>query len=116
VKDTYKLTFDDSNLPTHYGFKSGSKVDKLEERFKVLESGGQPEPSRRSLKSLKKDAEEILVQQDSTGRWITDKNGKAVPNADGKDPEKLFIQSEVFSKHLSRLAEFVLAARTASKP
>ena len=116
VKDTYELTYDDGNLPTHYSFKSQSKVDKLEERFKVLESGGQSKPSGRSLKSLKKDAEEILVQQDSTGRWITDKNGKAVPNADGKDPEKLFIQSEVFSKHVSRLAEFVLAARTASKP
>ena len=67
------------------------------------------------MKSLKKDAEEILVQQDATGRWITDKNGKAVLNADGKDPEKLFIESEVFSKHLSRLAEFMTAVRT-TKP
>lgn len=111
VKDTYELTYDDSNLPTHYSFKSRSKVDKLEERFKVLESGGQPNPSRRSLKSLKKDAEEILVQQDAAGRWITDKNGKAVLNTEGKDPDKLFIESEVFSKHLSRLAEFVAAVR-----
>ena len=116
VKDTYELTYDDSNMPTHYSFKSRPKVDKLEERFKALEAGGQPMPGRRSLKSLKKDAEEILVQQDSTGRWITDKNGKAVPNADGKDPQKLFIQSEVFSMHLSRLAEFVSAAEAASKP
>ena len=115
VKDTYELTYDDSNLPTHYGFKSRSNVEKLEERFNVLEAGGQPKSSRRSLKSLKKDAEEILVQQDATGRWITDKNGKAVLNADGKDPEKLFIESEVFSKHLSRLAEFMTAVRT-TKP
>lgn len=111
VKETYELTYDDSNLPTHYGFKSRSNVDKLEERFKILESGGQPKLSRRSLKSLKKDAEEILVQQDDAGRWITDKNGKAVSNADGKDPDKLFIESEVFSEHLSRLAEFVTAVR-----
>jgi hypothetical protein len=111
VKDTYELTYDDANLPTHYGFKSRSKVDKLEERFKVLESAGQPMPSRRSLKSLKKDAEEILVQQDAAGRWISDKNGKAVPNADGKEPDKLFLESELFSEHLSRLAEFVAAVR-----
>lgn len=116
VKDTYELTYDDGNLPTHYGFKSRSKVEKLEERFKVLESGGQPKRSRSSLKSLKKDAEEILVQQDAAGRWITDKNGKAVANADGKDTAKLYLESEVFSKHLSRLAEFVSAARAASKP
>ena len=116
VKDTYELTYDDGNLPTHYSFKAQSKVDKLEERFKVLESGGQPKLSRASLKSLKKDAEEILVQQDAAGRWITDKNGKAVPNADGKDPGKLFIESKVFSKHVSRLAEFVSAAQAASKP
>lgn len=115
VKDTYELTYDDSNLPTHYGFKSRSNADKLEERYKVLQEGGPSKLSRRSLKSLKKDAEEILVQQDSVGRWITDKNGKAVPNADGKDPGKLFLQSELFSEHLSRLAEFVAAVR-ATKP
>ena len=63
------------------------------------------------MKSLKKDAEEILVHQDAAGRWITDKNGKAVPNADGKDPDKLFLESELFSEHLSRLAEFVAAVR-----
>ena len=114
VKDTYELTYEDSNLPTHYSFKSRSRVDKLEERFKLLESGGQSKPGRRSLKSLKKDAEEILVQQDAAGRWITDKNGKAVRDVDGKDPGSIFIESEVFSKHLIRLAEFVTAVRTAT--
>ncbi|MFO1002109.1 MAG: pectate lyase [Planctomycetaceae bacterium] len=116
VKDTYELTYDDSNLPTHYGFKARSKVEKLEERYKILEGGGQPKKSQSSLKSLKKDAEEILVQQDSEGRWITDKNGKAVTDIQGKDPDKLFLESEVFSKHLSRLAEFIVAAKTAAKP
>jgi hypothetical protein len=115
VKDSYELTHDDSNLPTHYGFKSRSKVDKLEERYQVLQEGGQPKLNGRSLKSLKKDAEEILVQQDSAGRWITDKNGKAVSNSDGKEQDKLFLQSELFSEHLSRLAEFVAAVR-ATKP
>ena len=115
VKDTYELTYDDSNLPTHYGFKSRSRVSWLEERYQVLQEGEQPKLSGRSLKSLKKDAEEILVQQDSAGRWITDKNGKAVPNSDGKEQDKLFLQSELFSEHLSRLAEFVAAVR-ATKP
>jgi hypothetical protein len=80
-----------------------------------VQEGGQPKPSGRSLKSLKKDAEEILVQQDSAGRWITDKNGKAVSNSDGKEQDKLLMQSELFSEHLSRLAEFVAAVR-AKKP
>jgi PelA/Pel-15E family pectate lyase len=116
VKDTYELTHDDSRLPTHYSFKSRSQVDKLEERYKILQEGGQPKISRRSLKSLKKDAEEILVQQDSEGRWITDRNGKAVRNPAGQDASQLWVRSEVFSRHLSRLAEFVAAARAASKP
>lgn len=113
VKNTYELTYNDSNLPTHYSFKSRSNVEKLEAWLKVLQEGGQPKSGERSLKSLKKDAEEILVQQDSVGRWITDKNGKAVPNADGKDPAGLFLQSEVFSRHLTSLAEFVAAVRGA---
>lgn len=84
VKDTYELTYDDSNLPTHYSFKSESKVDKLEARYKLLSSGASADVKQSSLRPLRKDAEEILAQLDSSGRWVTDKNGRAVPNAEKK--------------------------------
>ena len=73
VRNTYELTYDDSQLPTHYSFKSKSSVNKLAERYKLLESGQAVAPKLKSVKSLRKDAEEILFHQDAEGRWVTDK-------------------------------------------
>lgn len=112
VKDTYELTFDDTRLPTHYSFKSRSRVEKLETRYKLLLEGGTPKVSSSSLKSLRKDAEEILAQLDSEGRWINDKNGKAVKDLSPNDAADLLIESRVFSRNLSRLAEFVQKAKS----
>ena len=30
----YELTYSDDDLPTHYGFKVGSKLDELENRYR----------------------------------------------------------------------------------
>ena len=54
--DVYTLTYDDSHLPTHYAFKTDSKLDKLEERYKALARGEVPRVSVSSLKTLRKDA------------------------------------------------------------
>lgn len=114
VKETYELTYDDSNLPTHYGFKTDSKIDKIEARYKVLASGGIPKVSRSSLKTLSRDARAILDQRDQDGRWVTDSSGNPVTSTIGKNPAELVLKSDVFCKNLTRLSEFVSAARAAN--
>jgi PelA/Pel-15E family pectate lyase len=100
VRDTYALTYDDSRLPTHYSFKSRCKVDKLEERYKQLLSQPAAATKPKSIKSLRKDAEEILSHQDPAGRWVTDKNGRAVTNADEQDPQyALYRKQSVRTEH-----------------
>lgn len=111
TKDSYELTHDDSNLPTHYSFRSRSKVNKLEARYEALRAGETPRVTVSNLKALRRDAARILSELDSRGRWITDIDGSPVPNALGGKPDELFLESEVFARNLSRLAEFVGAAR-----
>ena len=113
TRDDYELTYEDSNLPTHYSFKSKSKVEKLEERYNILAEGGTPKVSKSSLKTLRKDAAGILSQLDAEGRWVTNKDGRAVLDVSGLNPDELLLKSEVFTKNLSRLAEFVAAAKDA---
>ena len=109
------LKYNDSNLPTHYSFKSKSKFQKLEVRYQILIQGGRPKVSKSNLRSLRKDADRILGELDSESRWVTDKNGIPSPILNRQDLDLFFLESNVFSKNLTSLAEFVTAAKHADK-
>ncbi|HRH94448.1 MAG TPA: pectate lyase [Prosthecobacter sp.] len=82
VKDTYELTYDDSNMPTHYGFKTGSmsKVQRLKENLgKPLEevrrklAGPQtPKDWASKAKGAADKARKAAEALDSEGRWLKD--------------------------------------------
>jgi PelA/Pel-15E family pectate lyase len=114
VRETYEPTYDDSRLPTHYSFKGSCHVEQLEQEYKLLSSGGRRQQKLRSLKTLQKDAEAILKQQDAQGRWVTDEDGKPVTKTNGEQQSELLLESRVFAKNLSRLAEYLQAAAQAT--
>ena len=115
TRDDYLLTYNDSNLPTHYSFKSKSNVQKLEARYQILIKGDRPIVSKSNLISLRKDVDRILGELDSESRWVTDKNGTPTLVSNGKDLGVFLLESNVFSNNLSRLAEFVSAAKNSDK-
>lgn len=106
VKDTYELTYDDSNLPTHYGFKMdhiGRDIAKLKElmqepREKLLKKR-QDAPSEKSWASKAKGAagkaNAALKAQQPDGRWL---KGDEI---DGSET----------TKHLMAMISYVEAAR-----
>lgn len=94
VKDTYELTYSDDNLPTHYGFKGKSKVERLEKQYESQLRGDTPKVRRPNVKSLSRDAQRILAEQDESGRWLTDGQ----------------IESSVFAKNMIQLAEYLQTA------
>jgi pyruvate carboxylase len=101
-------------MPTHYSFKGSCQVERLEADYKLL-AAGHPRPvKQRSLKSLQKDATKILTELDPDGRWVTDDDGKPVIDTANADPSELLLESRVFSRNLSRLAEYVRTATAAS--
>ncbi|MEY3174261.1 MAG: hypothetical protein RLZZ436_2175 [Planctomycetota bacterium] len=115
VRDTYEPTWDDSRLPTHYSFKGSCHVEQLEADYNLV-AAGRPRPvKQRSLKSLMKDAAEILAQLDPAGRWVTGQDGQSVPDPATGDASRLLLESRVFNRNLSRLAEYVKAARATEK-
>ncbi|MFN9719022.1 MAG: pectate lyase [Planctomycetota bacterium] len=95
VKDTYELTYSDNNLPTHYGFKGRSKVDRLEKDYESQLRGDAPKGRKPNVKSLTRDAARILAELDDSGRWL--KNGK--------------IESSVFAVNMTNLAEYLQATQ-----
>jgi PelA/Pel-15E family pectate lyase len=111
TKDTYELTYDDTNLPTHYGFKSDCRVAKLEAAYRAAIAGEARVAKPKSARSLRKKVDQILAELDSTGRWVTDDKGKPIANSATGDPARLLIESKVFSSNLTQLSAFIEAVR-----
>jgi len=68
--DEYALTFDDSDLPAHYSWKSKSQVEKLQQQ---LDNVGKPSRFR---KSSSQEIDQIVRDLDKQGRWTTTASGE----------------------------------------
>jgi hypothetical protein len=107
--DTYKVTYDDSDLPTHYGFKiEPGLISKIE----------------RTRKELDRPREDILRSNsapDSEERWakaargLVDKVNKALNSvsSDGVWHESGRIDAGLFVKHMNAMALYYEAATKA---
>lgn len=107
VKDTYELTYDDGNMPTHYSFKDELQ-DNLEDfkkrlempRAKLLAKVAGPQTPKEWMSKAKGAADKArraLQALDSEGRWL--KGGR--------------IDGAEFTKHLNSMAAYVEAMRRA---
>ena len=107
-RDSYELTFDDSDLPTHYGFKTDTDFQEdLDEfaaelaksRDEILRSRQDPtEPKKWSSKAKGQAAKVRIAMQeiDSKGRWLKDD----------------MIDAGLFVKHFKAMCQYVTAAKS----
>ena len=74
----YELTFSDSDMPTHYGFKVSSKLDRLEQNYRkaLAEDAAQLKPPRREVSRvqnsarLQNTAAAVARALDGRGAWV----------------------------------------------
>lgn len=100
----YKLTYDDSQVPTHYGFKISAKLERLQERYNKLKQNGPPKPFSEPRGSAR-EAGRILEQLSEQGGWLTTADGstRLVGQPKFRAGDK-YLSSAVFSENLTRLA------------
>lgn len=103
--DVYSLTYDDSNLPSHYGWKTTSRIEELQQRVKRVKDG-KPDPPRTD-QQLESAVREIISALDAQGRWITVSQGERLVGQPKIRPGDAYLSSERFSNHLSTLSEFL---------
>lgn len=113
TRDTYELTWDDGNLPTHYGFQGKSRVEALEQQYLQLKQSGPVPKKGSSLNALARDAERIISELDAEGRWIADKNDRPLGAQPTAGPADQMLSSRLFSRQLERLSEYLNAAKAA---
>ncbi len=98
----YTLTYDDSDVPTHYGWKAKSNVTALEAALAAAKSGT-AQPPRKPPGGDK--VRSILRALDSEGRWLSTRKLKGQPS------EQRLIASEDFIKNLETLSRYVAAEK-----
>jgi hypothetical protein len=106
----YKLTYDDTDLPTHYGFKVPDKLDQFEREYQALLKSS-PEKIRDSKKRTKpsgdlvRQVKEVVGQLDERGAWVTD-SGLRFHKVRGPT-----IDMEVAVRNLNLLADYLESAQ-----
>jgi Pectic acid lyase len=109
----YKLTYDDSDLPTHYGFivdnkleKVGSKLQKLAEMSKqeLKEYADRQQKSKKFEKPDMKKLKAAISTIDDRGAWVQE--GKLSTHK-GKDLSENIIETKTFIANLDSLSRFI---------
>lgn len=100
----YELTYDDSDLPTHYGFVVGSKAETLQAAYDKLRAQGPPAKQAATAERPKASAKlasaaaEVAGRLDDRGAWVED-------GSFDDEPTKV-ITSRTFVKNLAALARY----------
>ena len=111
----YFLTFDDTDLPAHYGWKQKTDVDQLEKELEsALALKPRPNVAVRPAE-LEKQVRQILIEMDDQGRWIVtysgDRNGHDLVGQPSFKPGFRFLSSTVFNRNIEALSDYLVATR-----
>ncbi len=106
--EKYSLTYDDSRLPSHYGWKTESKMDALEKSYRKLKAGA-TQTEKPVMTDLTNQASQMVKQLDTEGRWVSTFAGERLVGQPKFANGDRYLSSEVFSKNLTVLAEFLEA-------
>jgi len=105
----YELTYDNSNMPTHYSFLNRHRLKSIRQAYEKLKENGPPaaapEPRQRSASSrLKANVIKIIDALDERGAWV--EPGK-LKYHDEENPTTHIIDCRTFAKNIRTLSEFV---------
>ncbi|MBC8350812.1 MAG: pectic acid lyase [Planctomycetes bacterium] len=107
--DTYSLTYDDSDLPSHYGWKTESRIDQLEQQYKEVQGNRVQANRDRAAQSDIPTIERVIEGLDSNGRWVSTYGGERLVGQAKMPIGTKYLSSQVFSDNLTTLSEFLLS-------
>ncbi len=110
----YVLTYDDGELPTHYSFKIGSKLDSIEAEYNRLVKTDpaklkprESKPTYSMSRSLAEQTRAVIDALDQRGAWVEPGTLRTYGN---DDPTKRVIDTQTFAKNVEVLSRFIAAS------
>ncbi len=115
----YQLTYDDSDMPTHYSFKVGDSTESVAREYErlakldlaTLKKPAKPTPPKAGP-ALIADVKKTIAAQDARGRWV---EGGVLKYHRPKDESARIISCATFIRHVQTLSRFLAAERPAKQ-
>ena len=105
----YVLTNDDSNLPSHYGWKNPPQLDLIKQAYRAQLAGRSAiaviEPDQIDPEKVDK----IVKGLDAEGRWVSEFDGELLVGQPKFQPGEKYLNSAVFAENIAALNRFVKA-------
>jgi hypothetical protein len=106
----YQLTYDDADVPSHYGWKQGVRLDALEAAYRAAADGKAVEP-KRSAKEVEAKARRAIETLDADGRWVSTYAGEGLTGQPKFAPGFRYLSSAVFNENVDALSAFIEAQK-----
>lgn len=106
----YSLTHDDSNLPSHYGWKNETQLETIKNGYRAVVAG-QPLAGVLESASPPGEIEEIVDSLDDQGRWISRYEGELLIGQAKFAVGDLYLSSEVFADNVVALSRWLVAKK-----
>ena len=108
----YQLTYDDSAAPSHYGWKQPARFERDREGVPGRQERRRRRPRTGPLgQELEEDVRRIIRELDEEGRWVTTYAGERLVGQPKFAASFRYISSDVFSRNVETLSEYVAHRR-----
>ena len=108
----YQLTYKDDDLPTHYGFKVGNRVEQVRKEFAQAKPAGTSKKLGKGKPQLSPaliaDTKAVLAALDTQGRWVEE--GK-LRYQGANDPATRVIETRTFIRNVNTLSNYLAATK-----
>lgn len=106
--ETYFLTYDDANLPDHYGWKTDSRIPQLQMAYTRARTGQLAELPVSPV-DIAPQVRQVIADLDAQGRWVSTYGGERLVGQPKFKPGEKYLSSEVFSRNLTLLSRYLQA-------
>jgi PelA/Pel-15E family pectate lyase len=105
----YSLTYGDSKLPSHYGWKVASEIELIEKWYQRTQASApsNASPNAASSGDLAHRVRAIVKSLDAEGRWISTYNNEPLSGQPKFRSGDRYISSAVFSENVETLSEYL---------
>ncbi|HUG68208.1 MAG TPA: pectate lyase [Pirellulaceae bacterium] len=105
--DKYSLTYDDFDLPSHYGWKTELRVEEIKKRYQTVGATRPTEASKQTAAPTEQQVKQVISDLDERGRWVSTYRGERLVGQAKFAENSQYLSSQVFSDNLTLLSDFL---------
>jgi hypothetical protein len=105
--DDYSLTYDDSNLPDHYDWKTESRAREIAQQYNAIAASNPPVLLSTAGIPTEQEVRRVISDLDEQGRWVSTYRGERLVGQAKIAENSPYLSSQVFSDNLTLLSAFL---------